>query len=78
MILVGDESGTSDVAAELGVEHVANVATNDHGTPLLDHAFARIETVATQPLRCFVNADIVVLDDFLPAVEAASSSAGRC
>ena len=28
--------------------------------------------MAHQPLRCFVNADIILLDDFLPAVRRAA------
>ena len=77
VVLVGDEDGTAEAAVELGVGHVPGVATNDRGTPRLDDAFARVEEVATQPLRCFVNADIVLLDDFLPAVAAAAAFAPR-
>ncbi len=77
VILVGDEPGTAAAAAELGVEHLTGIATNDHGTPRLDDAFGRVDAVAAQPGRCFVNADIVLLDDFLPAVEAARRVAPR-
>jgi hypothetical protein len=68
VILLGDEPGVADAASAAGVEHLADVARNDRGTPRLDDAFARVDAVARHPLRCFVNADIVLLDDFLPAV----------
>jgi hypothetical protein len=74
VVLVGDEDGVSDAAREAGVEHVGGVLTNEHGTPRLDDAFARVEDIAQQPLRCFVNGDIVLLDDFLPAVRTVAAA----
>jgi hypothetical protein len=75
VVLVGDEEGVRAAAGEAGVEHVGGVLTNERGTPRLDDAFARIEGIAQQPLRCFVNGDIVLLDDFLPAVRTVASAA---
>jgi len=69
VVLVGDEEGVAEAAAEAGGEHVGGVQTNEYGTPRLDDAFARVDAVARHPLRCLVNADVVLLDDFLPAVE---------
>jgi hypothetical protein len=68
VILVGDDEGVSGAAATTGVGHVGDVARNEAGTPRLDDAFRRLDAVARHPLRCFVNADIVLLDDFLPAL----------
>jgi hypothetical protein len=45
------------------------VLRSEHGTPRVDSAFVQVDAVAREPLRCFVNADIVFLDDLLPAVE---------
>lgn len=70
VVLLGDEEGVGAAAHELGVEHVPDVARNDHGTPRLDDAFARVDSIARHRLRCFANGDIVLLDDFLPAVRA--------
>jgi hypothetical protein len=71
VVLVGDEDGTAAAAAALGVEHVGGVGQNELGTPRLDDAFARVAELAAHPLQCFVNADIVLLDDFMPAVRRA-------
>lgn len=68
VLLLGDEPGTADVARELGATHVSGVLTSDVGTPRLDDAFGKVESVATRPVRCFVNADIILLDDFASAV----------
>jgi len=77
VVLVGDEQGTADAADSLGVEHVPLSLRNEHGTPRLDAAFAQADVVARHPLRCFVNADIVLLDDFLPAVRRAATVGDR-
>jgi hypothetical protein len=77
IVLVGDEEGVEQAAREAGVEHVGGLAANERGTPRLDSAFELVEAVATNPLRCLVNADVVLLDDFLPAVERVRSAFDR-
>jgi hypothetical protein len=76
VVLVGDERGVAEVAAEVGAVHVGGVATTDHGTPRLDDAFARVERLARHPMRCFVNADIVLFED-APAAAAATLEHAR-
>ena len=73
VVLLGDEAGTTDAARSVGAEHVPFLLRNEQGTPRLDSAFAQADAVARHPLRCFVNADIVLLDDFLPAVRLAAA-----
>ena len=68
VVLVGDDEGVADAALEAGVEHVGSLERSERGTPRLDSAFARVDEVARHPLWCYVNGDIVLLDDFLPAV----------
>ena len=69
IILLGNDEGTAEVARELRVRHLPNVATNDHGTPLLSDLFRQAEAAATPPYLCYVNADIILLSDFLRAAE---------
>ena len=69
-MLVGDEQGVAEAATELGTRHVYGVAVSERGTPRIDDAFARVDEVAAHPLRCFVNADVLLLDDLLPAVDS--------
>lgn len=73
VVLVGDEVGVAEAAEAAGAQHIGGVLTNEYGTPRLDDAFARVEKIARTPLRCFVNADIVLLDDFAPAVAAVAA-----
>ena len=58
--LFGDEEGTAACAAELGVRHVAKVACNEFGTPLLSDTFEQAEDAAGFPHLCYVNCDIIL------------------
>jgi hypothetical protein len=77
VVLLGDEPGTAAAAAELGALQIPGLARNELGTPRIDDAFARVDQFAAHPLRLFVNADIVLLDDFVPAVERVARSFER-
>ncbi len=69
VLLVGDEPGMAQVAEEYGVRHLPQIERNEHGTPLVNSVFAVAREAATGDLMCYVNADILLLDDFLPAVQ---------
>ena len=77
VMLVGDEAGVAASAGSSASSHVPGVALSEHGTPRIDDAFARVDALAEHPLRCFVNADVVLLDDFLPAVTAVEAPFDR-
>jgi hypothetical protein len=66
VVLMGDEPGTLEVAREFGITHRPGVQRSRLGTPLLNGLFSAIEQHDPQQ-RWFnyINADIVVLDDFL-------------
>lgn len=68
VILFGDDEGTAEVAAEYRVQHVPHVECNEFGTPLVSSMFETAHRLAINPLMCFANADIIFLEDFLPAV----------
>ena len=67
VVVVGDDPGVAEAAAELGVQHVGGVATNEYGTPRLDAVFGRSRSVARHQLLCFANADIVFRRDLAAA-----------
>jgi len=68
VLLLGDDAGVAEAAREFDVTHVGDAATNEYGTPLLDWAFGEAAARATGKVLCYVNADIVLLPDFLAAV----------
>jgi len=75
VVLLGDEEGIAEAAREAGAQHVPDLERTDHGTPRLDSAFALTDRVARHPLRCFVNADVILYDDLLAASHAVSQRA---
>lgn len=77
VLLLGDEPGVAEAARELSVEHVGGLETTAHGTPRLDSAFALTDGAAREPLRCFVNADILLGPDLLDAARAVGRQAAR-
>lgn len=77
LLLVGDEPGMAEAAAEFDAEGLRQVERNQDGTPLVSSVFALARRQARHELLCYVNADILLLDDFLPGVERVSRSLGR-
>jgi hypothetical protein len=67
IILFGD-GGIAEVAAEFGIQHIPDVECNEYGTPLLSYVFRMAQDIASHKLMCYVNADIILMDDFLPAI----------
>jgi len=76
ILLLGDEEGTAEVAVEFGVRHIPKLARNEYGTPLVSSIFEQAEIAASHPLLCYVNADIILLNDFMD-MEAVNSIAWR-
>lgn len=68
-ILVGDDDGTAEAATEFGLRYLPVIERNEFGTPLLPSVFGAAEQAAADSWLCYVNADIILLDDFLPAVQ---------
>ncbi len=74
VVLVGE---APPAGAGVAFEQVEALQPEGVGSPLLDDAFTRVDAVARWPLRCFLNADIILLPDLLPAVERAAAFAPR-
>lgn len=69
VLLVGDEAGMEDVAREFGVCQLKNVKCNPSGTPLVSSIFELARQASQSPLLAYVNADILLMPDFVQAVE---------
>src|SRR3712207_6556027 len=69
IVLVGAAAGTEAAAGDYRAEHRAEVRCTPSGAPLLPDVLAAVDARARFRLRCLVNADIVLLDDFRRAVE---------
>ncbi|HEV2426203.1 MAG TPA: hypothetical protein VGZ29_15350 [Terriglobia bacterium] len=65
IILLGNDSGTATMAHAVGARHIPSVDLNEYGTPLVSSIFASAQTASRYDLMCYVNADIILMDDFL-------------
>jgi hypothetical protein len=68
VLVMGDDPGVAEAAREHGATHVGDPAKNEFGTPLLDWAFREAAAQGSGEVLCYLNADIIVLDDFPVAV----------
>lgn len=73
VVLCGDEPGTKELAEQMGTGFLPHIARNEYGTPLLNSAFEVAEKAARHPVLCYVNADIMLMNDFVMAVRRVSS-----
>jgi hypothetical protein len=77
IILFGDDEGTAEVARDHGVLHFPEVERNEYGTPLLHDFFQKAENHSSYSVLCYVNADIILTDDFFKAVQRVSESRSK-
>jgi len=68
VILFGNEEGTDKIVAQFGIRHIPEAECNEYGTPLVSDMFKIAQDIASYPLMCYVNADIILMSDFLPAI----------
>lgn len=71
VIVLGDEAGAAEAAAQIGALHLPEVARNKEGTPLISDLFAQARSHADGPLLAYVNADILLLPDFVETARLA-------
>ncbi len=69
VILFGQEEGSADMARDLGIEHVPSLNCTPHGTPRVDDLFGAAQAQAHTPWLGYINADILLLDDFSDAFQ---------
>jgi len=77
VLLVGEEDGTSDVAADYGIQLLPDVARNDEGTPLVSSIFSLARQARTNPFLLYANADMLLLPDVLEATKPVSDQAQK-
>lgn len=70
VILFGTDEGTAELCDELGLRHVPDVAATAEGTPLISDMFLQGQALATTPVVCWSNADVIYTGSLLAAAEA--------
>lgn len=69
VLLFGNDEGIAEAARRTGARQVPDIARNQYGTPLLSAVFEEGAARAGNDLLCYVNADIILLEDFARAVQ---------
>jgi len=72
-MLFSKDPGVAEAARRFGCVQYGARAHPEHGIPLMSHAFERAQQMASTKLMGFFNADLVLLDDFMPAVETVAA-----
>ena len=68
IFLVGNDEGITDHVNRLDLKHLSLSTT----VPILDELFDKVREAASYPYLCFINSDIILLDDFMPTFEKVS------
>ncbi len=69
IILFGDDDGAAEAAQEFGLRHEPHLERNEWGTKRLDFMFSRAQAVARHVILCYINCDIILMQDFWRAIE---------
>jgi hypothetical protein len=67
IILFGNEPGTAEYAQKYQLVHLPKIKVNQNQTPYVNDLYHQAQTIATHPILCYLNADII-LDPLLPEV----------
>ena len=73
VLLIGDEEGMAEVAVDLGVRQLPGVECNEVGTPLVRSIFDLARANSPAPVLAYVNADILVMSDFVEVAKLVAS-----
>ena len=73
VLLLGDETGIADFAAEHQIAHFGHVDRNRNGTPLVSDAFSLAHQISTSPILVYCNSDVILDHSFALAMESLSS-----
>src|SRR3990172_7039838 len=68
VLLIGDERGMAETAKELCVKHLPDVKCSESGTPLISSMFQLARESSDSDLLCIINADMILMPDFVEAV----------
>jgi hypothetical protein len=67
--LFGDDEGAADTARDLGIRHEPHVERSEYGAKRLDYMFTTARAIARHEILCYINCDIILIEDFCCAIE---------
>lgn len=70
VIISGNDAGVKDIAKEFGAVHLPDTSQTRFGTPSLSNIFQDATKKASRDVLMYTNADMLYLDDVVPAIKA--------
>lgn len=77
VVLIGDEEGIAEVAAEYNFEHRPDVETNHLGTPLISSIFELGRQANQSPFLAYVNADIILFPELIAITQTVAEQSDK-
>jgi hypothetical protein len=77
IILLGADEGVAEACAEFDLTYCPDVETNEYGTPLVSSVFEIGQARASNNVVCYINADIMLTNEFQRAIEAVAARMPR-
>jgi len=74
IIIFGDSTGSKEAAEEIKAEYIPSIKCSSKGTPILSDLFIQAEKIAKFPILTFINADIILPNNFLSSIQITSSA----
>jgi len=71
IILFDETEEGKEIAKEFGLCYISEIKKNEYGTPLVSSIFEIAQKEAKHPIVCYVNADIILLNNFIKGIEKA-------
>lgn len=69
ILIMGSDEGIAENAKEIKIRHFNDVKCNQEGTPLIDSMLQIARQETSTPFLAIVNADIILLPDFIEAIK---------
>ena len=73
VLLIGDDEGIAEFAAQNNIAHVGQIDRNSKSTPLVSTAFSLAHQVSTSSILVYCNSDVILDNGFVQAMEALSN-----
>ena len=72
IIIIGNSKGSKEIASSINADYVPEVKCSPEGTPLLEDLFRIAQSRARNPIMTYVNADIILPENFLSSINIVS------
>ena len=76
-VLLGDEPGLAEIAAEMGFIHIRDLPRSPSGAPKMDAMFSLTRSASVTPLYCIINADILLYPSFVEHAQLVARQSKR-